>query len=128
MLTCNPGTESPIYRPPSSVRVDGVPLNFAVVVPGVYRSSFPIQEDYKYLQTLHLKTIITLRKTTFESHYLDFMTSSSITHHTFDMQGTKKAAIPAAMMREIMAIVLDPREHPLLIHCNQGLVSVPPDI
>ena len=65
----------------------------------------------------------TLRKTTTEPHYAQFMESHGITHKTFDMLGTKKVAIPATMMLEIMAIVLNPENHPLLIHCNHGIVS-----
>ncbi len=34
------------------------PSNFGVVVPGVYRSSFPKPEDYPFIQSLNLKTIM----------------------------------------------------------------------
>jgi tyrosine-protein phosphatase SIW14 len=36
------------------------------------------------------------------------------------MEGTKKADIPVAMMRSIVELVVDRRNHPVLIHCNQG--------
>lgn len=36
----------------------GRPINFGVVVPGVYRSSYPQREDYAYIQTLKLKTLM----------------------------------------------------------------------
>lgn len=34
------------------------PLNFGVVVPGFYRSSYPKPEDYGYLRSLQLRTIV----------------------------------------------------------------------
>lgn len=34
------------------------PANFGIVVPGVYRSSFPQAEDYAFIQGLKLKTIV----------------------------------------------------------------------
>lgn len=38
------------------------------------------------------------------------------------MQGTKKQAIPIKTMKSILRLVLDRRNHPLLIHCNHGKV------
>jgi tyrosine-protein phosphatase SIW14 len=38
---------------------DGKPINFGVVIPGtIYRSSFPEVNDFQYLGTLGLKTIL----------------------------------------------------------------------
>ena len=49
-------TESLTGYPPAPLK--DRPLNFGVVVPGFYRSSYPKPEDYSYLQSLHLKTIV----------------------------------------------------------------------
>jgi tyrosine-protein phosphatase SIW14 len=38
--------------------LDGRPHNFGVVVPGVYRSSYPKPEHYKFIQDLQLKTMV----------------------------------------------------------------------
>ena len=42
------------YSLPPGVR----PTNFGIVVPGIYRSSFPQSEDYAYIERLKLKTIV----------------------------------------------------------------------
>jgi tyrosine-protein phosphatase SIW14 len=42
--------------PPMST--DGRPFNFGVVIPGVYRSSFPKLHDFEYIKGLGLKTIV----------------------------------------------------------------------
>jgi tyrosine-protein phosphatase SIW14 len=41
-----------------SLPVEGRPVNFGIVVPGVYRSSFPQSEDYAFIEALKLKTIV----------------------------------------------------------------------
>jgi tyrosine-protein phosphatase SIW14 len=41
-----------------SLPVEGRPVNFGIVVPGVYRSSFPQSEDYAFIENLKLKTIV----------------------------------------------------------------------
>ena len=47
---------SPSEHPPAPL--NGRPLNFGVVVPGVYRSSYPKPADFEYLRGLELKTIV----------------------------------------------------------------------
>lgn len=39
-------------------KIPGQPINFGTVVPGVYRSSYPKEDDYPFLQKLGLKTIM----------------------------------------------------------------------
>jgi len=101
--------------------VHGKPLNFGVVLPGsVYRSSFPQQEDLKYLQSLGLKTILSLVKKDLDPPFETFMKDNGIIHKVVDMQGTKKVDIPEHIMHSIMALALDQENYPLLIHCNHG--------
>lgn len=42
----------------SAAPTSGRPANFGVVVPGVYRSSYPKPADYGFLQSLKLKTVM----------------------------------------------------------------------
>lgn len=50
------------------------------------------------------------------------MDDNGIRHHIFDMKGTKKEEIPIKTMKQILRLVLDRQNHPLLIHCNHGKV------
>ncbi|TDZ27878.1 putative tyrosine-protein phosphatase DSP2 [Colletotrichum spinosum] len=113
---------SPIY--PGIERVlpiDGRPTNFGVVVPGVYRSSFPKPEDFGFFRNLELKTIVTLvQKDDPNEPFTAFMSSNGIQHHVFDMKGTKKETIPIQTMKAILRLVFNRENHPLLIHCNHG--------
>jgi tyrosine-protein phosphatase SIW14 len=40
------------------IHVHGCPDNFGLVVPGVYRSSYPKPDNYRFLQGLRLKTVV----------------------------------------------------------------------
>ncbi|KAI0125099.1 tyrosine phosphatase family-domain-containing protein [Xylariales sp. AK1849] len=96
------------------------PQNFGFVIPGVYRSSYPQSQDYPYLRGLKLKTIITLVQRELPEGFQTFMDENGIRHQVFGMTGTKKEEIPLAMMRSIIGLVIDKRNHPILIHCKQG--------
>ncbi|KAK3986623.1 putative tyrosine-protein phosphatase [Cladorrhinum sp. PSN332] len=103
-----------------SLPMEGRPSNFGIVVPGVYRSSFPQSEDYTFIEDLKLKTIVTLVQKEFPKGYDGFIKKNGIKHCVFDMKGTKKEDIPIKTMKSILRLVLDRRNHPLLIHCNHG--------
>ncbi|KAK3386903.1 tyrosine phosphatase family-domain-containing protein [Podospora didyma] len=100
--------------------VDGRPINFGVVVPGVYRSSFPKAEDHAFIEGLNLKTIVSLVQKDSPQGYVSFIRKNGIKHHVFDMKGTKKEDIPIKTMKSILRLVLDRQNHPILIHCNHG--------
>ncbi|KAJ8120133.1 hypothetical protein ONZ43_g3081 [Nemania bipapillata] len=96
------------------------PTNFSKVSEGLYRSGYPQKQDYPFLQSLKLKTIVTLVTKDLPEGYQEFIQSNRITHRVFDMAGTKKEDIPVDMMRAIHAVVSNPRNYPLLVHCNHG--------
>lgn len=66
----------------------------------------------------------TLVQKDFPQGYDTFLQRNGIKHTVFDMKGTKKQDIPLATMKSILRVVLDRRNHPLLIHCNHGKVSI----
>lgn len=99
----------------------GRPHNFGIVIPGIYRSSYPKLEDFDYIKGLGLKTIVTLVKKDDLDHDLEsFVTRQGINQIVFNMKGTKKQAIPLKTMQSILSVVLDKENYPLLIHCNHG--------
>ncbi|KAG9240393.1 tyrosine phosphatase family-domain-containing protein [Calycina marina] len=105
----------------SSCAVQNKPLNFGTVVEGkIYRSSFPVTDDFQFLQTLGLKTIVSLVDKEWDPEFLDFMNSNGIDHRIVEMAGTKKVDIPQEVMQKIIGEVLNQGNFPLLIHCNHG--------
>jgi tyrosine-protein phosphatase SIW14 len=51
-------SRSRVQSPEQVASFDGRPFNFGVVIPGVYRSSFPKSHDFEYIKGLGLKTIV----------------------------------------------------------------------
>ena len=55
-------TPQPLYLPPPALPIveeDLVPPeNFSVVASGVYRSGFPLKKNFRFMETLRLKTIL----------------------------------------------------------------------
>ncbi|KAK7413941.1 tyrosine-protein phosphatase siw14 [Neonectria punicea] len=101
--------------------LNGRPLNFGVVVPGVYRSSYPKPSDFEYIKGLKLKTVVTLVKKDDRDHELEaFLAREGIRQVVFNMKGTKKEAIPLKTMKSILSVVLNKENYPLVIHCNHG--------
>ncbi|KAI3327938.1 tyrosine phosphatase family-domain-containing protein [Xylariaceae sp. AK1471] len=95
-------------------------LNFSMVSEGLYRSGYPQAQDYPFIQSLKLKTIVTLVSKELPDGYQEFIQGNHITHKIFDMAGTKKEDIPIELMRDIQAVVSKRENYPLLIHCNHG--------
>ncbi|KAH6889459.1 tyrosine phosphatase family-domain-containing protein [Thelonectria olida] len=106
-------------HPPAPV--DGRPLNFGIVIPGVYRSSYPKSSDFEYIASLGLKTVVTLvKKEERDTELETFLDKQGIRQVIFNMKGTKKEAIPLQTMESILNIVLDKARYPLMLHCNHG--------
>lgn len=98
------------------------PENFAMVEPGVYRSGFPIRRNFTFLARLGLRTILTLVLEEYPPANCDFNQVQGIQLLQFGMEGNKEPfrAMPEGMVRGCLVTLLDPRNRPLLIHCNEG--------
>ncbi|CZT10661.1 related to SIW14 Protein involved in actin filament organization [Rhynchosporium agropyri] len=108
-------------RVSTKAKEDGRPINFGVVLPGkIYRSSWPTAEDFPYLSSLRLKTVLSLVQNDLDPEFAGFLKSNQIQHKVIDMPGTKKVDITKELMQGIMEVVLDEANFPILIHCNHG--------
>lgn len=106
-------------HPPAPL--NGRPLNFGIVVPGLYRSSYPKPSDFEYIKSLKLRTVVTLVKKDDRDHELEsFLSAQGIRQVVIHMKGTKKEAIPLKTMKAILSVVLNKENHPLMLHCNHG--------
>lgn len=123
------------------------PENFGVVCEGVYRSGWLEEEDLPFIESLHLKTIVyvlsppitllspslmlsslPLSSLVFEEYpetHLKLCSDSGITRHVFGIHGHKvpQGDIPVQAIGSALSIILDRRNHPVLVHCNGGKVS-----
>lgn len=98
------------------------PSNFGAVIPGeIYRSSFPLPENFSFLKTLKLKTILTLVPEPFPPQYMEFMKANDIRQEVILIPPNKETVrIEATSMIKALGVVLERSNHPILIHCNKG--------
>lgn len=98
------------------------PDNFAMVSPGIYRSSFPKKKNFPFLKSLNLKIILTLVLEEYPEANAEFNKANGITLVQLGMPGNKEpfVDIPQEKMQEAVSVLLDTRNHPALIHCNKG--------
>ncbi|GMP53854.1 hypothetical protein CsSME_00019200 [Camellia sinensis var. sinensis] len=98
------------------------PLNFAMVDNGIFRSGFPDTANFPFLQSLGLRSIICLCPEPYPEANAEFVKSNGIQLFQFGIEGCKEpfVNIPEDTIREALKVVLDEKNHPLLIHCNRG--------
>ncbi|KAL1304700.1 hypothetical protein AAFC00_003650 [Neodothiora populina] len=112
-----------IGPPPQRLRMSVPPLNFgAVDDASIYRSGYPKPENFSFLQGLKLKTILTLVPEPLSAEYLSFVHENGIRHVQIHIPANKDGIINITQKRMCMAlsVVLERKNHPLLIHCNRG--------
>ncbi|KAF2840609.1 protein-tyrosine phosphatase, partial [Patellaria atrata CBS 101060] len=98
------------------------PENFGAVLPRqIYRSSFPQAENYAFLKSLKLKTVLTVVPEPYPDEHVQFMRENGIQHITVHIRANKEEIrIDTCQMAAALGVVLDRSNYPLLIHCNKG--------
>ncbi|KAL9604940.1 MAG: hypothetical protein Q9219_000128 [cf. Caloplaca sp. 3 TL-2023] len=106
--------------PPSPT--SGPVINFGVIAPGIYRSSFPMSGNFEHLRSLGLKTILTLVPQDYPPENVAFMKENGIQHFQIPIPAHKSEAvtIPLQSIANALEILLNPEMHPVLVHCNKG--------
>lgn len=98
------------------------PLNFAMVDHGVYRSGFPDVYNLPFLEPLRLRSVLCLCPEPYPEANQEFLRTHGIRLFQFGIDGSKEpfVNIPEDRIREALKVVLDVRNHPVLIHCKRG--------
>ncbi|KAI5069692.1 hypothetical protein GOP47_0015993 [Adiantum capillus-veneris] len=98
------------------------PLNFSMVDEGVFRSGYPHPSNFPFLHTLHLRSIVYLCPEPYSELYMEFLKKHGIKLFHHGIEGTKEpfVDIPVNVIKEALKVVLDKRNHPVLIHCKKG--------
>lgn len=101
-----------------------VPENFSMVENGVFRSSFPRTKNIPFLRTLNLRSVSPLIPEDYPKGLLDFYNSEGLGIKVFQygIDGNKWLfkEIGKADLFQILVYVINPRNRPILIHCNKG--------
>ena len=98
------------------------PTNFGAVLTGsVFRSQFPLPENFSFIRSLKLKTILTLVPEPYPQPYVQFLEDNGIKQIRVHVPANKEIVkIEATTMLQALGVVLDRKNYPLLIHCNKG--------
>ncbi|KAI7821565.1 tyrosine phosphatase family-domain-containing protein [Gamsiella multidivaricata] len=98
------------------------PDNFNMVSTWIYRSSFPKKKNFSFLKKLGLKSILTLILEDYPDQNMKFLKENNVTLFQFGIAGNKEpfVQIPDDKICAALAVLLDRRNHPILIHCNKG--------
>ncbi|KIX10310.1 uncharacterized protein Z518_01392 [Rhinocladiella mackenziei CBS 650.93] len=100
----------------------GRPVNFQIIAPGLYRSSYPLYAHFETLADLELKTIVTLVPEPLPFDYENFISSNGIVHYQIPILANKDPHIHSSdeTVNKVLKLMLDPSHYPMLIHCNKG--------
>lgn len=122
--------------------VSTLPESFAEVMGGIYRSSFPQENNFRALKNLDLKTIVyvylcllrvacaygisrTLVDEPYSLAHQTFLKDGGITHHRILVQANKDPSVKtsSSVIAKILEVLLTKSNQPVLVHCNKGKVS-----
>uniref|UniRef100_A0A1J3FJ18 diphosphoinositol-polyphosphate diphosphatase n=1 Tax=Noccaea caerulescens TaxID=107243 RepID=A0A1J3FJ18_NOCCA len=98
------------------------PSNFSMVEDGIYRSGFPQPENFSYLTTLSLRSIIYLCPEPYPEENLKFLEANNIKLFQFGIEGKTDppTPMPKDTVLDALKVLVDVRNHPILIHCKRG--------
>ncbi|KAK6243878.1 hypothetical protein QUC31_010287 [Theobroma cacao] len=98
------------------------PANFSMVEEGIYRSSFPQPCNFAFVETLKLRSIIYLCTEPYPEENLEFLRSHNIRLFQFGIEGKTEPSVATLKnsIRGALKILIDVRNHPVLIHCKRG--------
>ncbi|KAK7394666.1 hypothetical protein VNO78_15201 [Psophocarpus tetragonolobus] len=98
------------------------PPNFAMVEDCIFRSGFPTPSNFPFLQTLNLRSIIYLCPEPYPHENLDFLRSQNIRLFQFGIEGKTDVSMPILKdsIMDALKVLIDVRNHPVLIHCKRG--------
>eukprot|EP00614_Pseudopedinella_elastica_P003870 CAMPEP_0172610504 /NCGR_PEP_ID=MMETSP1068-20121228/30308_1 /TAXON_ID=35684 /ORGANISM="Pseudopedinella elastica, Strain CCMP716" /LENGTH=227 /DNA_ID=CAMNT_0013414237 /DNA_START=184 /DNA_END=867 /DNA_ORIENTATION=- len=98
------------------------PENFAIVEPGIYRSAFPMRRNFSYLARIGLRSILTLILEEYPEANTEFNKQNGVKLFQFGLEGNKEPfrSMPLDKACEALRALMDPRNHPILVHCNEG--------
>ena len=99
-----------------------MPENFSMVEDGFYRSSFPRTRNIAFLKQLELKMVISLVLEDYPDALAEFYSKAGIKLVTHGFEGNKGPfkGIDIGEFHACLADVLNPKNRPLLVHCNKG--------
>ncbi|CAN1262199.1 Tyrosine-protein phosphatase DSP3 [Linum perenne] len=97
------------------------PTNFSMIDVGIFRSGLPDPSTSPFLQTLNLRSLIYLCPEPYPQENIEFLANNDITLFQFGINGqTREPYMPEDTIIQALKILMDVKNHPILIHCKRG--------
>ncbi|KAF3399963.1 putative tyrosine-protein phosphatase [Penicillium rolfsii] len=99
-----------------------VPERFAQVVNGFYRSGYPDTLHLNVWKAIGIKTILRLVEEDYDSAVKHFLIENGVRSLCVVIVPNKAGSVKSnhETVDAVMTIIMDPENHPLVVHCNQG--------
>ncbi|KAJ1982032.1 protein-tyrosine-phosphatase [Dimargaris xerosporica] len=98
------------------------PFRFASVEPNVYRGGYPDQPNQRFLQRLCLATVVSLVPEPPSVWLRTYCETNGIALRWFQVASPKDSVtLDNATVRRCIEILIDPTNHPVFIHCGDGM-------
>ncbi|KAJ1909863.1 protein-tyrosine-phosphatase [Tieghemiomyces parasiticus] len=97
------------------------PFRFACVEPGIYRSCLPSPNNERFLERLRLRTLLSLTPVEGRPWVWDYCGRKGIARHHFPTEVSKESVtLTTATVKTCLELLIDPRNHPILVHSTNG--------
>ena len=97
------------------------PLRFAYVEKDLFRGAYPIESNYAFMRTLHLKTIVSMIPAETERDLPAFCEKEHINLVKFAVpKASSKIFLSHSTIQSVLKVVCDPSNLPCYIHCLDG--------
>jgi tyrosine-protein phosphatase OCA6 len=99
------------------------PFRYGLVEVDVHRGAYPKPRNTPFLQSLNLKTLVSLTPEPLEPQLLSQLTQNNPTLQPIHLRTDKpKESIPLSFPKvlQILQILSEPANHPIYLHCLDG--------
>eukprot|EP00300_Choanocystis_sp_HF-7_P006867 c14951_g1_i1.p1 GENE.c14951_g1_i1~~c14951_g1_i1.p1 ORF type:complete len:183 (-),score=31.84 c14951_g1_i1:111-638(-) len=98
------------------------PINFGMVMPGIFRSGYPAKKNLDFLHRIGIRSVVVLCPETYSDSVATFFEQKNVKIFQVGMEGNKEpfCEISEPRVCDALALILNKANHPLLIHCNKG--------
>ncbi|EIW68544.1 hypothetical protein TREMEDRAFT_44410 [Tremella mesenterica DSM 1558] len=103
------------------------PINFSLVAPGVYRSGHPNRKNFGFLDQLELRGIMYVEgMDDYRPDSMDYVQMNNLILHRYDLSDEADVFTSHGeqIVTSALRIILDTRNHPLLLHDDSGKSTV----
>ncbi|WWC58987.1 uncharacterized protein I303_101533 [Kwoniella dejecticola CBS 10117] len=104
------------------------PINFSLVVPGIYRSGHPNKKNFSFLRRLNLSGVIYLENESeaYRSDSSNFILDNGLKLYRYDLSKESNLFTRegSSKLNNLLEIILDKRNYPLLLHDDTGKGTV----